>query len=81
LRALARHRKAFTEARVHLKIAMMRDFTRPEPYYELGSLAEEEGQVSHAVQYYYMALEAQSDFAPARGALTRLGRIRQMPTA
>src|SRR6185437_15448994 len=32
LRALARHRKAFTEARVHLKIAMMRDFTRPEPY-------------------------------------------------
>ena len=81
LAALARHRKAFTEARVHLKIAMMRDFTRPEPYYELGSLAEEEGQVSHAVQYYYMALEAQSDFAPARGALTRLGRIRQMPTA
>jgi len=81
LAALARQRKAFTEARVHLKIAMMRDFTRPEPYYELGSLAEEEGQVSHAVQYYYMALEAQSDFAPARGALTRLGRIRQMPTA
>ena len=81
LRALARHRKAFTEARVHLKIAMMRDLTRPEPYYELGSLAEEEDQVSHAVQYYYMALEAQSDFAPARGALTRLGRIRQMPTA
>ena len=81
LAALARQRKAFTEARVHLKIAMMRDFTRPEPYYELGSLAEEEGQVSHAVQYYYMALEAQSDFAPARGALTRLGRIRQTPTA
>jgi DNA-binding NtrC family response regulator len=81
LAALARQRKAFTEARVHLKIAMMRDFTRPEPYYESGSLAEEEGQVSHAVQYYYMALEAQSDFAPARGALTRLGRIRQTPTA
>ena len=81
LAALARQRKAFTEARVHLKIAMMRDFTRPEPYYELGSLAEEEGQVSHAVQYYYMALEAQSDFAPARGALTRLGRTRQTPTA
>ena len=81
LAALARQRKAFTEARVHLKIAMMRDLTRPEPYYELGSLAEEEGQVSHAVQYYYMALEAQSDFAPARGALTRLGRIRQTPTA
>jgi len=33
------------------------------------------------VQYYYMALEAQSDFEPARAALTRLGRISQTPTA
>ena len=77
LAALARERKAFTEARVHLKIAMMRGLTRPEPYYELGSLSEEEGQVNHAVQYYYMALEAQSDFVPARAAITRLGRIRE----
>lgn len=81
LAGLARERKAFTEARVHLKLAMMRGLTRPEPYYELGSLAEEEGQVNHAVQYYYMALEAQSDFAPARAALIRLGRIKQTPTA
>jgi two-component system, OmpR family, alkaline phosphatase synthesis response regulator PhoP len=81
LAGLARERKAFTEARVHLKLAMMRGLTRPEPYYELGSLAEEEGQVNHAVQYYYMALEAQSDFAPARAALTRLGRIRERPSA
>ena len=81
LATLARERKAFTEARVHLKIAMMRGLTRPEPYYELGRLAEEEGQVNHAVQYYYMALEAQSDFEPARSALARLGRIRERPTA
>ena len=81
LAALARERKAFTEARAHLKVAMMRGLTRPEPYYELGSLAEEEGQVNHAVQYYYMALEAQSDFEPARAALARLGRISQTPTA
>jgi hypothetical protein len=60
---------------------MMRGLTRPEPYYELGRLAEEEGQVNHAVQYYYMALEAQSDFEPARAALIRLGRIREQPTA
>ena len=81
LAALARERKAFTEARAHLKVAMMRGLTRPEPYYEMGSLAEEEGQVNHAVQYYYMALEAQSDFEPARAALARLGRISQTPTA
>lgn len=81
LAKLARERKAFTEARVHLKIAMMRDLSRPEPYYELGELCEDEGQVNHAVQYYYMALEAQSTFEPARAALTRLGRLKDRSTA
>jgi hypothetical protein len=55
---------------------MMRDLNRPEPYYQLGDLCEGEGQVSHAVQYYYMALEAQPTFEPARAALTRLGRLK-----
>jgi DNA-binding NtrC family response regulator len=80
LAALARERKAFSEARVHLKIAMMRDLSRPEPYYQLGNLCESEGQVSHAVHYYYMALEAQPTFEPARAALTRLGRLKNRPT-
>src|SRR5262245_11624180 len=74
---LARERKAFTEARLHLKIATIRDLNRPEPYYKLGELCEAEGQVSHAVQYYSMALEAQSSFEPARAALTRLGRLKE----
>src|SRR5690349_268307 len=43
LAVLARQRKAFTEARVYLKVAMMRDVARPEPCYELGKLAEDEG--------------------------------------
>ena len=73
---LARERKALTEARIRLKIAMIRDLSRPEPYYELGEICEDEGQVNHAVQYYYMALEAQSTFEPARAALTRLGRLK-----
>jgi DNA-binding NtrC family response regulator len=81
LAQLARERKALTEARVHLKIAMMRDLNRPEPYYQLGELCEAEGQVSHAVQYYYMALQAQSTFEPARAALTRLGRLQNRPSA
>jgi DNA-binding NtrC family response regulator len=75
LAELARERKAVTEARVYLKIAMMRDPGRPEPCYNLGELCEAEGQVTRAVQYYYMALEAQSEFEPARAALTRLGRL------
>jgi DNA-binding response OmpR family regulator len=76
LAALARERKAFTEARVHLKIAIIRDPSRPEPAYQLGELCEVEGRVNHAVQYYFMALEAQPNFEPARSALSRLGRLR-----
>ena len=36
LAELARERKAYVEARVYLKIAMIREVTRPEPYYWLG---------------------------------------------
>jgi len=75
LAELARGRKSYTEARVYLKIAIMRDVTRPEPHYQLGELAESEGRTSHAVHYYYMALDAQSTFQPARDALKRLGRL------
>jgi CheY-like chemotaxis protein len=76
LAALARERNAFTEARVHLKIAIIRDPSRPEPSYQLGELCEAEGRANHAVQYYFMALEAQPNFEPARAALTRLGRLK-----
>src|SRR6266480_5722220 len=69
LAELARGRKAYTEVRVYLKIAIMRDVTRPEPHYQLGELAESEGRTAHAVHYYYMALDAQSTFQPARDAL------------
>ena len=75
LAELARERKAYVEARVYLKTAMQRDLARPEPYYQLGELAESEGHTSHAVHYYYMALDAQSTFQPARDALKRLGRL------
>ena len=75
LAELARARKSYTEARVYLKIAIMRDVARPEPHYQLGELAESEGHTSHAVHYYYMALDAQSTFQPARDALKRLGRL------
>jgi hypothetical protein len=75
LAELARGRKADTEARVYLKIAIQRDVTRPEPHYQLGELAEGDGHISHAAHYYYMALDVQSTFQPARDALKRLGRL------
>ena len=75
LAELARGRKAYIEARLYLKIAMQRDLSRPEPYFQLGELAEIEGHTAHAAHYYYMALDAQSDFQPARDALKRLGRL------
>jgi|SRR5215813_15474158 len=81
LAELARERKAFTEVRVYLKIAMTRDLSRPEPYYQLAELCENEGRVNHAVHYYYMALEAQPMFEPAREALKRLGYLNSRPTA
>jgi DNA-binding response OmpR family regulator len=81
LAALARERKAFTEARVHLKIAILRDPSRPEPSYQLGELCEAEGRPNHAVQYYYMALDARHSFEPARAALIRLGRLKSSATA
>jgi DNA-binding NtrC family response regulator len=72
LAELARGRNAHVEARIYLKKAMVRDVTRPEPYYELGDLYESEGDVRQAVHYYYMALDARSMFPPARDALKRL---------
>jgi DNA-binding NtrC family response regulator len=81
LAELARERKAYVEARVHLKTAMMRDLTRPEPYYQLAELSESGGNVREASNYYYMALEARPTFEPAREALKRLGLLHTKPTA
>jgi DNA-binding NtrC family response regulator len=81
LAKLARERKAYVEARAYLKVAMMRDLTRPEPYYRLGDLSESGGNVREALHYYYMAVEARPTFAPAREALKRLGHLDARPTA
>jgi DNA-binding NtrC family response regulator len=81
LAELARERKAYVEARVHLKMAMMRDLTRPEPYYRLAELSESGGNIREALHYYYMALEANPTFEPAREALKRLGHLDTRPTA
>jgi DNA-binding NtrC family response regulator len=80
LAELARQRKAYTEARLHLKIAMMRDLTRPEPYFRLADISELTGNSREALQYYYMAIQANPEFEPARAALKRLGHLDSRPT-
>jgi DNA-binding NtrC family response regulator len=72
---LARERKAYVEARVYLKTAMMREVTRPEPYYWLGQISELEGDKRRAMQYYSLALDASSEYHPADEALKRLGHL------
>jgi hypothetical protein len=60
---------------------MMRDLTRPEPYYQLAEVSESGGNIREALHYYYMALEARPTFEPAREALKRLGHLDPRPTA
>jgi DNA-binding NtrC family response regulator len=76
LAGLARERQAYVEARAYLKTAMLSDLARPEPYYWLGFIAETEGDLRQAAQYYYMAHDASHTFQPASDALARLGRIK-----
>ena len=74
LAELARERKAYVEARVYLKTAMLRDLARPEPYYWLGVLSYNDGNARQATHYYDMALDVSPTFRPAREALMKLGR-------
>ena len=54
---------------------MLRDLTRPEPYYWLGALRDQEGDTRQAAYYYYIALNVSPTFRPAREALIHLGRM------
>jgi FixJ family two-component response regulator len=69
---LARERKAYVEARVYLKTAILREVARPEPYYRLGEVSEAEGDKRRALQYYALALDANADYNAAREAFNRL---------
>ncbi len=70
---LARKRKDSRETRAYLKTAMLHDPGRPEPYYWLGFLHEDEGNTRQALHYYYMALDVHHTFQLALDALARLG--------
>jgi DNA-binding response OmpR family regulator len=75
LAEIAKTRGARIERRLYLKSAMLRDLTRPEPYYYLGELYESAGDLNQAARYYYSALDARNTFEAARLALKRLGYL------
>jgi DNA-binding NtrC family response regulator len=72
---LAKARGAQLEERAYLKNAMLRDVSRPEPYFLLGRRAEDDGDLRQAIQYYFMAYDAKRNFEPAVDALRRLGKL------
>jgi TolA-binding protein len=53
----------------------VRDLTRPEPYYWLGALCDQEGDTRQAAHYYCVALDINPTFQPAREALRKVGRM------
>ncbi len=77
LAELARKRGSVSESRSYLKAALQRDLRRPEPYYYLAQLEETENRPRTAMQLYYMALESEATFEPAREALRKLGYLEQ----
>jgi DNA-binding response OmpR family regulator len=76
LAALARERGALLEERAYLKTAMLRDVARAEPCYQLALGAEADGDSRQAVQYYFMAHDADPTYEPAEAALIRLGKLK-----
>jgi len=77
LAELALEQRAFVEARVYLKMAMLRDGNRAEPYYWLSELYETQGDIREALHYYCRALDAGPTFQPSRKTL---GRLKQLAT-
>jgi FixJ family two-component response regulator len=75
---LALEQNALVEVRVYLKMAMLRDQNRAEPYYWLSELCEAQGEIREALYYYCRAIDAGPTFQPSRKAL---GRLKQLATA
>ena len=72
---LALEQNALVEARVYLKMAMLRDENRAEPYYWLSELCETQGEIREALYYYCRAIDAGPTFQPSRKALRPLKTI------
>ena len=72
---LALEQKSFVEARIYLKMAMLRDKDRAEPCFWLSELYESQGDVREALHYFCRALDAGPSFQPTRKSLSRLKQL------
>ena len=64
--------------RVYLKMAIRRDGKRPEPYYWLTEVCEEQGNVREPLHYYCRAIDAGPTFQRAQQGTW--GRLKQLGT-
>ncbi len=74
---LALEQNALVDARVYLKMAMLRDQYRAEPYYWMSELCESQGDIREALYYYCRAIDAGPTFQPTHKAF---GRLKQLAT-
>jgi FixJ family two-component response regulator len=72
---LALERSALMEVPVFLKMAMLRDENRAEPFYWLSEFYEAQGDMREALHYYCRALDAGPTFQPSCKALGRLKKL------
>ena len=75
LAELALEQKSFVEARIYLKMAMLRDENRAEPCFWLSELYESQGDVREALHYFCRALDAAPSFQPTRKSLFHLKQL------
>jgi hypothetical protein len=75
LAELALEQNALVEVRVYLKMAMLRNENRAEPFYWMSELCEAQGDAREALYYYCRALDAGPTYQPSRKALGRLKHL------
>jgi predicted Zn-dependent protease len=63
------------DAMALLKKSAVADFSHPEPWYWMGRIYEREGKKESAGYAFYMALDLNGLFQPAREALEKLGYL------
>jgi Flp pilus assembly protein TadD len=66
---------AYEEALSLLRKAAVADLRRPEPWHAMGLIYERLGQRKSAAYCYFIASDMQTNFAPARQALRRMGYL------
>jgi hypothetical protein len=65
----------FEDAKRFFQKAIFENLGRPEPWFQLGAIQEALSNTKGSAYMYYMALDINHSYLPARQALTRLGYI------